>query len=541
MLKQLILIRLSAFWDSMMRGRNRSQAKKTSGMAGAGKKLLIAVFAVYIVASLGFSVGMMFKQMADQLVPMNLGWIYFLYLAVAVLLFNFVGSIFAVYSQIYDAKDNDLLLSMPIPPRYILLSRILSVLVLNYIYAAIFALPAGIVYFTTARVGVLHVAFFVIATLALPLLAVSVSCLVGWLIGLITIHFKRKNLISSFFMLLFFGFYMVFMMNFNTYLQRLLANAEDIGRTLSRALPPAYSYGMAIAQADVMHLLLVLAFCVIPFLIVYLVLSKSFVKVATTKKGGVKVAYVEKEMKTGTAQTALLKKEWARFSSLPAYIMNSALGVLFEILLAGYVLINADKVLLMVSQAIPLNYDGRDILPLGICLLLGLLSVMNFTTAPALSLEGKNLQLLQSLPVRPIDIFNAKIKLNIYVGLPSIVISGVACWIAFGLTPVQGLFAVLLPAAVQSFIAVFGMFANILLPRFDWRNETVAIKQSASVLLTMFGGVAVFAAPAVLGLWLLKMLSVEAILAILCAVFALLTAGIYQFIRTKGQDKFRYM
>lgn len=540
MLKQLVLIRLSAFWDSMLRGRNKTNAK-SSKAAGAGKKLLIGVFALYIIASFGLSVGMMFKQMADQLVPMNLGWIYFLYLAITVLLFNFTGSIFAVYSQLYDAKDNDLLLSMPIPPRYILLSRIVSVLVLNYIYAAIFALPAGVVYFMTAHVTPLHILFFVVATLALPLLAVSLSCLVGWLIGIVTVRVKRKNLISAFFMLLFFGLYMVFMMNFNTYLQKLLMNAEDIGRTLSRVLPPAFSYGKAVAEADLVHLLLVLAFCVIPFLLVYLVLSKSFVKVATTKKGGVKVAYVEKEMKTATAQSALLRKEWMRFSSLPAYILNSSLGVLFEILLAGYVLLNSDKVLAIVAQAIPLDFQGNDILPLGICLLLGLLSVMNLTTAPALSLEGKNLQLLQSLPVRPIDVFNAKIKLNIYVGLPSIVISGVACWLAFGLTPLEGLFAIVLPAAVQCFIAVFGMFSNILLPRFDWRNETAAIKQSASVLLTMFGGLAIFAAPVALGLWLMKMLPVAAILAILSAVFLLLTAVFYQYIRTKGQEKFRYM
>ena len=32
------------------------------------------------------------------------------------------GSVFATQSQIYDAKDNGLLLSMPIPPRTILLS-----------------------------------------------------------------------------------------------------------------------------------------------------------------------------------------------------------------------------------------------------------------------------------------------------------------------------------------------------------------------------------------------------------------------------------
>lgn len=537
MLGKLVLIRLYSFWDSISRGGRQAKAKSGKRV---GRNVFIGIFAIYIFGMLGLSVGGMFLQLAQQMVPLGFGWIYFSYVAIVVLLFNFVGSVFAVQTQIHEAKDNDLLFAMPIRPRNILLSRILSLLVINYLYTIIFALPAVIVYSLSARMTAAHVIVFIISTLCLPFLALSISSLVGWLISIVTVRLRRKNLVSSIFMLIFFGFYMFFMMNINTYMQKLIENGEEIGLALKKVFPPAYSYGMAIANLDLNQFLSIIAFCLVPFAIVFFLLSKSFVKVATTKRGQNKIAYVEKGMKVKSPKAALLKKEWLRFSSLPVYMMNSALGVLFELVLAVYVIFNTDKLTVMLGEMLPLGTEDF-ILPFTLCLILGLLSVMNNTTSPSLSLEGKSFMLLKSLPVRPLDAFNAKIKLNLLIGIPSILIAGSACWFAFNLPPLQGLFTIILPLCAQCFAAVFGMFANISFPRFDWRNETVAIKQSASVVVSIFGGLAVFIGVAVIGFKLLTLISLELSLLVMSASLLLITGIFYLYIRTKGQEKFKSM
>ena len=59
------------------------------------------------------------------------------------------GSVFNTYSGLYLAKDNDLLLSMPIPVRIIMASRLLSVYLMGLMYSGVVILPAIIVYWCT--------------------------------------------------------------------------------------------------------------------------------------------------------------------------------------------------------------------------------------------------------------------------------------------------------------------------------------------------------------------------------------------------------
>ena len=63
----------------------------------------------------------------------------------AVLLGAF-GSVFNTYSGLYLAKDNDLLLSLPIPVRTVIASRLLGVYLMGLMYSAVVSVPAVIVY-----------------------------------------------------------------------------------------------------------------------------------------------------------------------------------------------------------------------------------------------------------------------------------------------------------------------------------------------------------------------------------------------------------
>jgi ABC-2 type transport system permease protein len=63
----------------------------------------------------------------------------------------FIGSIFAAKAQLYEAKDNELLLSMPIPPSAILASRMLTLLLINLAFDLMIAVPAGIAWAQSCR------------------------------------------------------------------------------------------------------------------------------------------------------------------------------------------------------------------------------------------------------------------------------------------------------------------------------------------------------------------------------------------------------
>lgn len=58
-------------------------------------------------------------------------WLYFALMGLLAILLGSFGSVFNTYSGLYLAKDNDLLLSMPIPVNAIMGARLLSVYLLG--------------------------------------------------------------------------------------------------------------------------------------------------------------------------------------------------------------------------------------------------------------------------------------------------------------------------------------------------------------------------------------------------------------------------
>ncbi len=94
--------------------------------------------------------GVMFTALANNLcgafVPLGLDWMYFALLGLLAVFLGAFGSVFNTYSSLYLAKDNDLLLSLPIPLRVIISSRLVTVYLMGLMYSAVVIVPAVIVY-----------------------------------------------------------------------------------------------------------------------------------------------------------------------------------------------------------------------------------------------------------------------------------------------------------------------------------------------------------------------------------------------------------
>ena len=64
---------------------------------------------------LGGMFAMLAKILCAPLHAAGLGWLYFAMMGLIAVLLGAFGSVFTTYSTLYLAKDNDLLLSLPIP------------------------------------------------------------------------------------------------------------------------------------------------------------------------------------------------------------------------------------------------------------------------------------------------------------------------------------------------------------------------------------------------------------------------------------------
>ncbi len=504
-------------------------------------KVLIALFAVYVIGALLLTVGMIFDLMSGLLAVPGLEWLYFAMLGILSFALCFIGSVFAIQSQVFDAKDNEFLLSMPIPPRYILSSRLAVLVIMNLAYTLLIAIPAEVIYCITSGISVLQIVFWLIAILLIPFLSLAISSIVGWVIGLVVSKSRFKSLINTVLSLAFFFGYMYVYLNLQKFAATLMENGTAIGDAIRRTLPPFYHFGNASGTLDTFSLLLLALWCIIPFALMCIVLSKSFIKITTANKGQIRYKSVDiKRTKASKPRMALLKKELRRFFSLPMYILNSGIGSLFMLIFAGALLLKGQSI---VSSLISQFYmQGSDISPYItplVCILICFCCLMINTTAPSISLEGGRLWILRAHPVNVSDIFFAKIGVNLIISIPSIIIVSVVSWLVLDLSTIQFLFVLIISLLVQVFAAMFGLTANILMPKMNWISEVVVIKQSASVMTAIFGLMAIVALPVLVYIIALsKVFSIDAYMLLSAAYFAVLIIADGIYLSTGGKKRF---
>jgi len=128
MLKPLIKISISSIFSNLFDNR---KSKKT----GIAKKILFAALGLYLIFAVFSMSSSFFLSVGSVFVREDNLWVYFAFAAILVTLISLIGSFGIAQSLIYNSKDNDLLLSMPIKISDILLSRIFVLLIFNYVYS----------------------------------------------------------------------------------------------------------------------------------------------------------------------------------------------------------------------------------------------------------------------------------------------------------------------------------------------------------------------------------------------------------------------
>lgn len=526
MLSKLFQIQLSSAYRSFLL-RGNKKVKKTKPIVA----VLIALLIVYVVGSLMFSVGTMFYLLAQGLLAVNLGWVYFANVGIMAFAMTVIFTIFMSQTLLFEAKDNEMLLALPIKPKDILLSRLLVLALVDFVSSLLFLLPAGAIYAYLVNPSAMFYILFLASTILLPLLGLAVSALFGYIISAITSKVNNKSLFVTSISIVLLALYMWGYTYIMTGMTKLIEIGIEMGAAIKKMLPPFYYFGKLLADGDMLALLWFVLWCLVPFSLILLWLSKTFIKLATVNRQPKAPKYQQKSLKSSSTFQALLRKELGKFLNSPMYLLNCGMSYILGLALGIYVLIKGAEVINLFSD-IP---NVASFTVPSIILMLCFLASMSFTTAPSISLEGKNLWILRSSPIDPRDIFKAKIALNLIFGFIALIFAG-AC-IAFKLNPpfVETLLLFVIPLSVQVFTAQGGLIFNLLFPKFDAINDTVVVKQSASVIVTMLVSFALVAAITMGYIFLMRFNVSLALYGLIVAIFVnLLNVVGYRFIATKG-------
>ena len=521
----MLRILIKAQLQSVLASLTRTSKGKRLSVAGA--VLLMAFLAVIFLSFFGFT----FYALALALPGMGLGWFYFALAAIMAFALGFIGSVFTAQQQLFAARDNELLLAMPIRPRDILGARMAVLLLLDYALTLIVLLPAGAVWLMVVGGTAGGVFGFVLSALLLPLIIMCFTCLFAWLLALISSRMRNKTVVTLVLYLAFLAAYFYFYMNLQQLLTELIANSERIAGALV-AVYPLYAFGQA-SLGSWLHIAGFAACCVIPFALVYAILSRGFLAVTTRRPSVKKLVYRERALKTSGVGAALLRKELGRFAANGMYILNAAMGSVLTVAAAVALIIYRDEAMQLLSVLPEGMGEGAVILAL--CFL----NATDVISAPSISLESKTLWLLKSLPVPAWRILMAKVYLHLVIALPPTLIASACCCIALPFPPAGAAMVVLIPALTCVFGALLGVAVNLRYPKFDYINETAVIKNSMSVTVTLFGSWALLAAAALLyGLALHRVMGMTAYLYICAALLAALCAALYVSLRRSGARRF---
>ena len=471
--KELYELNRSFFYD----------AKKGKMRSKGAAALYIALYALLVVGVLGSIFTMLAFTLGAALVPAGYGWLYFLLFSLMATALGVFGSVFNTFSGLYMAKDNDLLLSMPIPVRYILASRLLGTYLLGLMFSGIILIPGAVVYFFFAKPTAGAVLGALLLVLLISLVVLVLTCALGFVVARISAKLKNKSFLTVLLSLVFLGAYYFFYFRASTIINALIENMTTVGDALRGNAYPLYLIGR-VGEGDGMATLIVTAAVLALTALTYLLLERSFIAIATAKGGTAKARYRERAAVRRTPARAMLAKEFARFTSSPNYMLNCGLGTLMLPIAAVYLLIRCETVRDVVSSWFAWDTDFPAAIAIGcICAL----ASMNDMATPSVSLEGKSLWLMQSLPVTPWQVLKAKLSMQIILTAVPMVLCIVCAAAVYPFLPVQLLMMTLLVMSYVVLMALFGLLLGVKNPILTWTNEISPIKQSAPVMIALFG------------------------------------------------------
>lgn len=529
MLKALLWKQRMELKKIYLGGRKRKNADAPP-KRGVGYILLFAFLYLIMLGSF-FALATLFGGI---LFMQDLDWVYFLIMTVIAFLVGIIGGVLSTYTMLFKATDNEFLLAMPIPPIKILTARMVSVYVMGLIYESMVLIPAIIYYFIAGNPSVLGIIFSILGLFVLGFLIMVFSCFFGWVIALIASKLKNQKILTVIISVLFIVAFMYLRFAASSIIQSLAEHAAEIGDAVKGWGYPIYALGLGMS-GDVIGFLVFTAITAALFVLTCFLMSKSFLKIVATKDESVSKEFRDSQIRTGNTKSALRRKEFKRFTGSPTYMVNCGLGVLFLVAGAVFLLVKMADIRMLTYSLLLTNPMLFQVLPVAAAFAICFLASFCDIAAPAISVEGKGIWILQTLPVDPYEVLKAKLFVHVSItGIPA-----VFCAIVVGIALQGNVFTyitIILCAVVFVIFSGSAMLAlDLRRPMLDWTNEAQPIKQSINIVISMFGGMILAGIFAALYFFLGQFIGAEIYLLICTVLMAVFTVLIHKWFRGKGR------
>lgn len=522
----LVRLSLLEMFDAIAGRGSRKQA------VSAGLALGILTM-LCLVLSVSYSVSLALGLRAVEALDLLPGLMSVLALVIAFLL-----TVFAAGGMLFGGKDNDIILSLPVSDYAVLLSRMLAVYLENLFITVLVLLPMAAVYAcgggpAGAAAVLMAVPVSVLGALPPTLLGVLVGFAVTWLSSRV----KHSALFANLGYLVFILVVLVGSFQMNHLLQGIGSFRRDIDAALHG---PLFLFGLMgdACGGDLLALLLLAVVCVAPFLTVTVLLCRSYRRLlsrihARADRGNFRLNVQH----SAAPMTALLKKEASRYFGTPIYLFNTSFGLFLLAVGAVAACLRRNTLLTLIQQETGLVVTPSDcfaVAAASVCLMLATVS----TSCVSISLEGRSLWVLKSLPLPGRTILYAKAWFNMLVGWPLTAVCTLLLWRALDFTALQEASLLFATAGLSGAVSLGGVAVNLIFPKLDAPNDTMVVKQSMAAFIGIFGGMALAGAGVLLYLAVGAAIALEGYLFACGVVLILLCLLLARWLATAGERRF---
>ena len=457
-----------------------SSMRMSSKKKGFGYGAIILPALLFIYMSVSYTSGMMLAFPSGEKDTA-------LYL-IALLAFIML-TIFAFYSangHLFGFKDYDLLSSLPISKVTIITSKLVSFWLLEFVYCIFLYYPALVIVGISESMSLSYYILGILGGLFLPLIPIILSSFFSLIINFISKHFKYRHLVNTILsVLMIFG---VFAASFSLqyFIGDQALNTIELKRTITKFLPFIGLLIQGSIEANFFLYLIGITISLVPFILFINLFAKRFSDLNSIVNTGYKVKnYQLRSVKGKSVMKALLIKEIRRYFTCGPYVINTTIGPIMMALASIYLMFQRDVVLYFL-ESMPLEI--RDLLFVFLLLAVAGFCFTSCTTNASISLEGKHLWITKSAPVSTMQVFMAKINLNLLILVVPMSIGVLFIGITIQLSILEILLTLFAVLASSLLIAQFGLIINLNFPRLDWDREIYVVKQSMSVFVSIFGG-----------------------------------------------------
>lgn len=400
---------------------------------------------------------------------------------------------------LFGSRDMDMLSALPVKAHEISSSKFLFMYLLNIILSFLFMVSGGFVWIMYAPADYLLFVLYFISIFFVPLIPMCLASLIGLLVALASSHFKNRNIFA-----LIFSFAALGLIGYISYLSMHSGNnIENIGAMFANQVTGLYP----LSKLFLKHTAFPASVSLGIFLLVSYLVFLFFMRLISTKYNNLNALASTSSKYTGSCKAeikqqsqfiALYKKEFRRFFSSYMAVLNTGLGVILLCLFSICLLIMPLEQLGQLVGLKNMNNFLSEYAPIVIAAMLSL----SCPAASSISLEGKNIWILQCAPVSSRQILNSKLAVNLTLHASAYILAVISIAVRLKMNLFQYVSVLLVPISYSVFTAVLGISLNKKYPNYIWENEMLVVKQSLPVIAANMVCMAVVALPVLLRWWL---------------------------------------